>query len=62
MDASNLAPPPGADALVADTRRAWIGRLACARLATADGGDLVEPLYVRPPDITVSAHVTPRVG
>jgi tRNA threonylcarbamoyladenosine biosynthesis protein TsaB len=33
----------------------WIGRLALARLATADGGDAVEPLYVRPPDITLSA-------
>jgi tRNA threonylcarbamoyladenosine biosynthesis protein TsaB len=35
----------------------WIGRLACRRLALAegaDGADEVEPLYVRPPDITAA--------
>jgi di/tricarboxylate transporter len=29
VDASNLAPSPGADAHVADVRLTWIGRLAC---------------------------------
>jgi tRNA threonylcarbamoyladenosine biosynthesis protein TsaB len=64
--AAGIALPPGMELARAPAfdlpDAAWIGRLACARLATADGGDLVEPLYVRPPDITVSAPGAAGLG
>lgn len=41
---------------------AWIGRLAAARLGAATDGDEVEPLYVRPPDITQARPKTPGLG
>ena len=40
----------------------WIGRLAAGRLGEADGGDAVEPLYVRPPDITLARPKPPGLG
>jgi len=69
--AAGLALPPGvtlARGAALDLPDAgWIGLLAAARLSPGvDGGgpgagDLVEPLYVRPPDVT-PARGEPRSG